>query len=98
MHRSLIYEGIKCCGLELASALHVEELTAEIKYERQTLRTTESFAARLMYQRENGPRMDENDAGDLNERRIICWESFRELYTLKQVTERQAATLTLFGN
>lgn len=34
-----MYEGIKCCGLGLTADVHLRDVKAEIKHERQTLRT-----------------------------------------------------------
>ena len=48
MHRSLIYEEIKCFGLGLAMAVDLRDTPAEIKHERQTLRTTTSSHGKLM--------------------------------------------------
>lgn len=46
---NLIYEGIKCCEVGLATADHPEDVAAKMKHERQTVRTTEPSRRELMY-------------------------------------------------
>lgn len=83
--------------------VHLGDVAAKIKHERQTVRTTKSSHGELMYQMTATVQaldglIGQNGTGGLNGRHIICPESFRELYMLKWVTQSQRGTSILSGN